>query len=189
MTDVAPQHEKQIEQMQPKVEGAAEANRKLRSAADASPGATPLEPSGENERLKLSTSGREGGGTAEATVGNALDHGERRPVNSKYANEVYSFESKDAELRNKYPDGVRFDSEGYPDFSPYAAKSVEINMQGNHTSDIENANSAANLAETPDGYTWHHHQNCRTMQLLPSDLHGAVRHTGGVSILEHRKSA
>ena len=41
------------------------------------------------------------------------------------------------------------------------------------------ANKAIGLDATPNGYTWCHAENGTTMQLLPSDLHNAVRHTGG----------
>jgi len=40
------------------------------------------------------------------------------------------------------------------------------------------------LQDTPDGYTWHHHQDCLTLQLVPWDLHSAVYHTGGVAMLK-----
>lgn len=41
----------------------------------------------------------------------------------------------------------------------------------------------ADSAAVPDGYTWHHHQDGTTMQLVPTDLHDAVRHTGWAAIL------
>lgn len=37
---------------------------------------------------------------------------------------------------------------------------------------------------TPAGYTWHHVEAGRTMLLVPSDLHGTVRHTGGASLIK-----
>ncbi|MGK8208888.1 HNH endonuclease [Burkholderia cenocepacia] len=36
----------------------------------------------------------------------------------------------------------------------------------------------------PDGYVWHHVENAKTMFLIPQDLHNAVRHTGGVAVLQ-----
>ena len=35
----------------------------------------------------------------------------------------------------------------------------------------------------PSNMTWHHHQDTRTMQLIPTDIHNAVRHSGGASRL------
>lgn len=37
---------------------------------------------------------------------------------------------------------------------------------------------------TPAGYTWHHVEAGRTMLLVPGDLHGTVRHTGGASLIK-----
>ena len=48
------------------------------------------------------------------------------------------------------------------------------------------ANKVAGYTETPEGYTWHHHQDGKTMQLVPQDLHYHVRHTGGVSTIKHK---
>jgi hypothetical protein len=31
------------------------------------------------------------------------------------------------------------------------------------------------------GYTWHHHKDTSTMQLIPTDLHHHVKHTGGMA--------
>jgi hypothetical protein len=36
--------------------------------------------------------------------------------------------------------------------------------------------------KTPDGYTWHHHQVGKTMQLVPKNLHKEVKHTGGAAM-------
>lgn len=33
--------------------------------------------------------------------------------------------------------------------------------------------------QTPEGYTWHHHQDVGRMQLVDSDIHKANRHDGG----------
>ncbi len=112
--------------------------------------------------------------------------GERKPVNSRYANDTYSFEGKAPELHERYPEGVDFDADGHPDFSPYATELVEIDMKGNYTTDYADANAAAGLEETPEGYTWHHHQDGKTMILVPTDLHGAVGHTGGVSTIKNQ---
>jgi len=46
------------------------------------------------------------------------------------------------------------------------------------------ANKAAGLESTPIGYTWHHNEDMQTMQLIPTDLHQAIRHSGGVSLIK-----
>lgn len=35
------------------------------------------------------------------------------------------------------------------------------------------------------GYTWHHVEDGRTMQLIPQRLHNAVRHTGGCAVIKY----
>jgi hypothetical protein len=112
----------------------------------------------------------------------------RLPSNFEYAGRVYDGEKWTPKLAEKYPNGVRFTDDGFPDFSPYASHTVTFDPQfkGNHGSDFVEANRLAGLPETPEGYTWHHTQDARTMQLVPSDLHDAIRHAGGVAIMKGR---
>jgi Toxin PAAR-like domain/A nuclease of the HNH/ENDO VII superfamily with conserved WHH len=78
---------------------------------------------------------------------------------------------------------VTYNPNGYPDFSPHADKSVEISpMTGKGTGDFTRANQAAGLPKTPPGYTWHHVQDGKTMQLIPTKIHDQFPHTGGASI-------
>lgn len=109
----------------------------------------------------------------------------RRPANSRYAGQQFPMEKLPAKLQEKYPDGVKFTDDGFPDFGPYAQKSVRFDppgFAGNHGSDMTDASRKAGIPDTPDGYTWHHHQDGHTMQLVPTDIHDAVRHAGGVAI-------
>ena len=124
-------------------------------------------------------------------------HNKCKP-NEKYANDTYKFPEGSAQA-TKYPDGVPFDSNGYPIFDRYASKTVKFDypslegktvgkcLTGNCTSDFKLANQAAGLASTPPGYTWHHCQDMMTMQLVPQDVHsvvfGGVAHAGGESAL------
>jgi hypothetical protein len=59
---------------------------------------------------------------------------------------------------------------------------VEIHQTGNRAADYAAANRAAGLNKTPLGYTWHHHQNGKTMQLVPTTIHSQTGHTGGVAL-------
>lgn len=145
----------------------------------------------------------------------ASDAGSRAPINQNYAGQNYdlqqavnkkvdqsdflSFDGNKVNLdaaelnklldnqmiAEKYPDGVHFDLEGYPDFSPYSIAEVKPDGLTGEASDFTKANEAAGLPEKPEGYTWHHHQDGKTLLLIPTDLHGAVRHTGGASKLRH----
>jgi hypothetical protein len=103
----------------------------------------------------------------------------RKPINFKYAGKIFHLSD---ELSAKYPNGVRFTKEGYPDFSPYATKSVKIKFTGNRAQDFSLANKDVGYNVTPRGYTWHHMEDKETMQLVPRDLHRAVGHTGGFSM-------
>jgi hypothetical protein len=112
----------------------------------------------------------------------------RYPGNFTYAGKVYDGPHWTAALAAKYPQGVRFTADGFPDFAPYATHTVSIepHFAGNYTTDLATATELAGLSTVPDGYTWHHHQDQRTMQLVPKDLHRAVRHAGGASIMKGR---
>jgi hypothetical protein len=77
--------------------------------------------------------------------------------------------------------GIPFNRRGYPSFSGVAIKTVRIQQTGNRRVDEAAANMAAGYAETPEGFTWHHHQDKRTMQLVPRDTHYKTGHTGGVA--------
>ena len=120
-------------------------------------------------------------------------------INSEYAGKKYEFE-KGSNLSKKYPNGVNFSSKGYPDFSPYAKKTLIFDypsksalangtcLNGNYNHDFALANKMAgygNLpSSTPAGYTWHHDESMQRLLLIPQDLHRAVRHTGGASLIK-----
>jgi hypothetical protein len=109
----------------------------------------------------------------------------RLPANSRYAGKQFPMDKLPPKLREKYPNGVHFTDDGFPDFSPYSTHSVKFDppgFAGNHGTDFTHANRLAGIPEAPDTHTWHHHQDGHTMQLVPTDLHDAVRHAGGVAI-------
>ena len=104
-----------------------------------------------------------------------------RIINKKYAGKTFKLSG---DLGEKYPKGVNFSNEGFPDFEPYSIKKVTINnLEGDAYYDFIKANEAVGYSSTPTGYTWHHVEDGKTMLLVPSDLHGAVRHTGGASLI------
>ncbi|MED0952083.1 HNH endonuclease [Bacillus mobilis] len=86
---------------------------------------------------------------------------------------------------------------GYPDFTPYMHLNVkpvqiEVHSPKNNPKDFENANIAAKLTKDtdppildirrpPEGYTWHHHEDGKTMMLVDEDIHREFRHIGGQS--------
>lgn len=111
----------------------------------------------------------------------------RMPANYKYAGKLYDDPRRwTPALAAKYPAGVSFTPDGFPDFSPYAIRTVRIvpTFDGDRT-DFAKADRAAGLTGSrPEGYTWHHHQDRQTMLLVPSEIHDAVRHAGGVAIMK-----
>jgi hypothetical protein len=75
--------------------------------------------------------------------------------------------------------GIPFDAAGFPDFSGVAKTQVTIKQTGSRKGDFQAANKAAGYTDTPAGYTWHHHQDGKTMQLVPREIHAQTGHTGG----------
>jgi hypothetical protein len=51
------------------------------------------------------------------------------------------------------------------------------------------ANRAAGLTSTPPDHSWHHTEDCVTIQLVPSDIHTAVAHSGGIEVLREKRRA
>ncbi|MEJ2046408.1 MAG: HNH endonuclease, partial [Reinekea sp.] len=101
-------------------------------------------------------------------------------------------------IRNKALAGKRhkitnvpFDAQGYPDFSEWIPKGGRVELPdgqlGNHSSDFAKANELYRVKETPTGYTWHHHQDGKTMELVPQNIHNATGHTGGVAVINKAK--
>lgn len=108
--------------------------------------------------------------------------GGKNPINVKYAGEAFPLPDELA----SYPGGVRFTDEGFPDFTPHASKQVEISPHGpTRAADFARSNQAAGQSKTLCGFTWHHAED-GSMQLIPTDLHEAVRHSGGVAVNKAR---
>ena len=74
---------------------------------------------------------------------------------------------------------ITFDKKGFPDFSSVSVVDVKITQTGSYAGDFRAANKAAGFERTPEGYTWNHHQDLTTMQLVPRDIHAQTGHTGG----------
>ena len=113
---------------------------------------------------------------------------DRFPINAEYAGKVFPLDKLPEALRQKYPHSVPFTGTGHPDFSRYAIKKVEIKVTGIRYKDDALANAASGYTKTPKGYTWHHHHDGKTMQLIPSDIHKAVSHTGGAAVVNAKNN-
>ncbi|MDC6397293.1 HNH endonuclease [Lactiplantibacillus pentosus] len=106
-----------------------------------------------------------------------------------------------AEIYADYPqDGVEFHN-GEPDFSPFAKATVEIdNFSENRYLKGGNFDQATERFSEKQGLTikeakdyikdnhltWHERSDCKTMDLVPTEIHGNVRHSGGISKFKHQ---
>ena len=119
------------------------------------------------------------------------------PPNAAYAGQVVHF--PDPLRAARYPQGVRVDEKGYPDFAPYAAAAAEIaeppegfGVDELRLTDYVSANAAQHRAghklfggpspvATPHGWTWHHVAGTRRMELVPVEVKALLRHHGGLA--------
>jgi hypothetical protein len=84
---------------------------------------------------------------------------------------------------DKHPDTkIPFDKDGFPDFSNVTTKTVKVPHTGIRHIDEAAANRGAGYKSPPEGMTWHHHQDGRTMQPVPRELHRRTGHTGSIGI-------
>jgi A nuclease of the HNH/ENDO VII superfamily with conserved WHH len=113
----------------------------------------------------------------------------RQPTKSN-KNVDHSRTAKNADGSTTYYDkqgrAVTYNKDGYPDFSPHSEADVKVNgLKGKIPPDDKIANKAAGLSSTPANHTWHHVEDGKTMQLIPSDIHSTFPHTGGASLIKN----
>lgn len=113
-----------------------------------------------------------------------------QPNTKKWMDDGGSIEQKaDGTTIYTRSDGVAvtYDKEGYPDFTPYrhpTVKDVQIEFTRDQKKDNKAADKAAGITEkmrTDEKYTWHHHEDGKTMQLIKRDVHEDFFHTGGMA--------
>ena len=72
-----------------------------------------------------------------------------------------------------------------PNFDPHQRQQVDIEgMEGNCTSDFDKADKEAPLGPILDDNTWHHKNNLKTMQEVPTSVHRRFTHYGARSIIK-----
>ncbi|WP_426709741.1 HNH endonuclease [Cetobacterium sp. SF1] len=103
-------------------------------------------------------------------------------------------------LDNHKIDGISF-KDGEPDFRPIAKETVRIdNFTERRSKNFLQADekAAKKLNCSPEdirklrqehGYTWHERRDCRTMDLVPSEVHNNIPHSGGISEKKLNRSA
>lgn len=134
------------------------------------------------------------GGTWSGERGNSEWYPDRNhiPENPKTNPDGLSW----GEILDKYEiDSILF-KDGEPDFSEVSKGTVEIeDFSSNRYGKGGNFDQATEkLAEQrgctkeevkawmkENGYTWHERSDCKTMEKVPTEVHGNVRHSGGVS--------
>lgn len=127
------------------------------------------------------------------------------PPNAAYAGQVVQF--PDPVRAARYPQGVRVDEDGYPDFTPYVRAAAEIakppegfGVDELRLTDYVSANAALYAAghelwadipsvATPHGWTWHHRAGTRRLELVPVEVKALLRHHGGLALssVDHGK--
>ncbi|MFD5322178.1 SMI1/KNR4 family protein [Streptomyces sp. NPDC127098] len=119
------------------------------------------------------------------------------PPNRAYAGQVVQF--PDPVRAARFPQGIRVDAQGYPDFSPYARAAAEIaeppdgfGVDELRLTDYVSANAALHASghelwadlppvATPHGWTWHHVAHSRRLELVPVEVKALLRHHGGLA--------
>lgn len=133
------------------------------------------------------------GATATGPKQAPVDRGTRKPhqpVAKKWLEKGGSIDQKaDGTTTYTRSDGVKvtYNKEGFPDYTPYrhpTVKDVQIEFTGSYEKDFALADKAAGITEELrelQKYTWHHHQDGKTMQLIRRDVHKDFFHTGGMA--------
>lgn len=140
------------------------------------------------------------GGSWEGMRGNSMWYPERSeiPKNPKTNPDGLTW----GQILDKYDiEGIPF-KDGEPDFSDVSKGSVEIdNFTENRYGKGGNFDQACEkLAEQrgctkeevkewmkENKYTWHEQSDCQTMEKVPTEVHGNVRHEGGISEMKNNE--
>lgn len=105
-------------------------------------------------------------------------------------------------------EGIKYE-DGDPDFSPVSKGDVEIEpftetrdknfrqadekLAEKWTEDGKDGKewTARDVAEwrKENGCTWHEHQDCKTMQLVPKEIHNNTPHSGGISEIKKQSDS
>lgn len=137
--------------------------------------------------------------------------GDANPDSLTYGEILVKYEIDGIEYKKEtYEVNGEIKEDYFADFTPVAEAEVEIEdmTTDRHKNYAKAAEGVAEKwsAEAKDGktdwsprdvenwrrehnYTWHEHQDCKTVQLVPREVHCNTPHRGGVSILKERNSA
>ena len=117
----------------------------------------------------------------------------RYPINAQYAGGIWR-NGDPAKMPKDWPYGkIRFSDRGFPIFNQHLHEhptkgfgDIELDHPtGKSWKDIRQADNQFGIDakyRKDNNLVWHHHEDTGRMQLIPKDLHNAVRHTGGYAI-------
>ncbi|MDK4331232.1 HNH endonuclease [Corynebacterium accolens] len=118
----------------------------------------------------------------------------RYPINGRYAGGLWRNGDRSLMPENWPYGDIPFTKEGFPDFTKHVQEydagvmkqgvkpDLTITPTGRRYKDIRAADKALGIDakyRRENQLVWHHHQDTGRMQLIPRDLHNAVRHSGG----------
>lgn len=118
----------------------------------------------------------------------------RYPINGRYAGGLWRNGDRSLMPENWPYGDIPFTKEGFPDFTKHVQRydagvmkqgvkpDLTITPTGRRYKDIRAADKALGIDakyRRENQLVWHHHQDTGRMQLIPRDLHNAVRHSGG----------
>ncbi|WP_165164534.1 HNH endonuclease [Corynebacterium qintianiae] len=117
----------------------------------------------------------------------------RYPINARYAGGVWR-DGDPAKMPKGWPyDDIHFSDRGFPIFNQHIHEhptkgfgDIELDHPtGSSWKDIREADDQFGIDakyRREHNLVWHHHEDTGRMQLIPRDLHNAVRHTGGYAM-------
>lgn len=117
----------------------------------------------------------------------------RYPINARYAGGVWR-DGDPAKMPKGWPYGdIHFSDRGFPIFNQHIHEHPtkglgDIKLDhptGKSWKDIRQADEKFGIDakyRKDNNLVWHHHEDTGRMQLIPKDLHNAVRHTGGYAL-------
>ncbi len=124
------------------------------------------------------------------------------PPGSRYATRTVRLLAP--ELARRHPTGIPVDAAGFPVWADHARAVVRLpgplpgsTREEIRVVDVLAANqvmaksgdplwTSGDPVATPPGWTWAHVARTRDLALVPTDLHAAIRHAGGISTLDVR---
>ena len=90
-------------------------------------------------------------------------------------------------VTTKSGDVIKYDKNGFPDFTKHSKQTVKakVKLTGDVKTDVRNNG----LTPADKNHVWHHHQDGKTMMLVPKTVHstlqGGAAHTGGAAVIKH----